>query len=148
MLTLPWAVWSVNYSRRCSWHWCSLCSAHCEFGQVSLWNGHLEKICSVLLRVCGGFTYHLLKCSIGGSCRVTLVVAFACVPQNFGKWRGPANGILSVCEKLYINWWWEHSNSICCNPFNLNFLHSQSVGKLKHRFRVRSRPRATLWNFS
>ena len=35
---------------------------------------------------------------IGGSCRVTLVVAFGFLPQNFGRWKGPMNGTLSFYE--------------------------------------------------
>ena len=30
--------------------------------------------------------------------RVTLVVAFGFLPQNFGRWRGPMNGTLSFYE--------------------------------------------------
>ena len=35
---------------------------------------------------------------IGGSRRVTLVVVFAFLPQNFRKFKGSTNDILSVCE--------------------------------------------------
>ena len=35
---------------------------------------------------------------IGGSCRVTLVVAFGFLSQNFGRWCGPRNGTLSFYE--------------------------------------------------
>ena len=35
---------------------------------------------------------------IGGSRRVTLVVVFAFLPQNFTKVKGSTNDILSVCE--------------------------------------------------
>ena len=34
----------------------------------------------------------------GGSYRVTLVVAFDFLPQNFGEWQGPINGTLSLYE--------------------------------------------------
>ena len=30
--------------------------------------------------------------------RVTFVVAFGFLPQNFGRWRGPTNAILSFCD--------------------------------------------------
>ena len=42
-----------------------------------------------------------LLCSgtiIGGSCSVTLVVAFVFLPQIFGRWWGPVNGTLSFYE--------------------------------------------------
>ena len=60
---------------------------------------------------------------IGGSCRVTLVVAFGFLPQNFGRWQG-------TYEWYFVEFIWI-------------FLHSLAVGTLKHH----SLPRATLWNF-
>ena len=35
---------------------------------------------------------------IGGSCRVTLVIAFGFLPQTYGRWWGPMNGTLSFYE--------------------------------------------------
>ena len=35
----------------------------------------------------------------GGSCRVTIVVAFGgFLPQNIGRWQGPMNDVLSFYE--------------------------------------------------
>ena len=68
---------------------------------------------------------------IGGSCRVTLVVAFGLLPQNFGWWQGPPNGTLSFYECRLsgedTQRWWEHSSPSYCNQIHLNFLHSQRV---------------------
>ena len=35
---------------------------------------------------------------IGGSCGVTLVIAFGFLPQNFRRWQGPMHCILSFYE--------------------------------------------------
>ena len=39
---------------------------------------------------------------IGGSCRVTLVVAFGFLLQNFGRWWSPKNGTLSFYECMSV----------------------------------------------
>ena len=49
--------------------------------------------------------------------RVTLVVVFGFLSQNFGRWLWPKNAILSLCR--LSDWdtqrWLWHSNPICCN---------------------------------
>ena len=46
--------------------------------------------------------------------RVSLVVTFGFLSQNFGRWRGPANGTLSFYECRFSGGdtmrWWGHSN--------------------------------------
>ena len=65
--------------------------------------------------------------------RGTLVVALAFCPKILGRWWGPMNGILSVCEcSLSIqdfHRWWANSKPNCCN---LMFLQPQVVEMLKH----------------
>ena len=46
--------------------------------------------------------------------RVTLVVAFGFLPQNFGRWWGPTNSTLSVYECRFSGGWWRHWNPTKC----------------------------------
>ena len=52
--------------------------------------------------------------------RITLMVTFGFLPQNFGMWWGPTNGTLSMILRLQIQWW-GHSNPIFCKKNCLNF---------------------------
>ena len=88
----------------------------------------------------------LYRIVIGGSCRVTLVDTFGFLPQNFGRWWGPMNGTFSFYE-CRLNGgdtqkWLGHSIPSCWNQIDLNFLHSQVVGMLKHCFHICSSPHA------
>ena len=59
--------------------------------------------------------------------RVTLVVAFSFLSQNFGRWQRPMNAILSLYDCSLSGGdtqrWWGHSNTTDCNqkiePFAL-----------------------------
>ena len=80
---------------------------------------------------------------ISGSCRVTLVVAFGFLPQNFGT----KNGTLLFYEcRLSVGdtqRWWGHLNPSCCNQIRLNILHSNG-GDTKHLPCTHAYPRARL----
>ena len=69
---------------------------------------------------------------VGGSCRVTLVAALAFSPQNFGRWQGPMNGILSVYKRRLSDAatqrQWGHRNLTAVIEFIWAFLHSEVVG--------------------
>ena len=73
---------------------------------------------------------------IGGSCKVTLVVAFDFLSQNFERWWGPMDGPLPFYEYRLSGGdtqrRWQHPNHTCCNQICLNFLHSEEGGMLKH----------------
>ena len=81
---------------------------------------------------------------------VTLVLAFGFLPQNFGRWWGPINSILSFYEYRFSDgdtiWWWGHSNTLC-KRICLNILHCMAAGMYKLRVQAlalryhRSRPR-------
>ena len=47
------------------------------------------------------------------------MVAFGCLPKNFGRWRGPMNGTLLSYECNFSLGdtlrWWRHSTPTCCN---------------------------------
>ena len=76
-------------------------------------------------------------------CRVTLVVAFGFLPQNFGT----KNGTLLFYEcRLSVGdtqRWWGHLNPSCCNQIRLNILHSNGWDT-KHLPCTHSCPRARL----
>ena len=82
--------------------------------------------------------------------RVTLVIAFGFLPQNFGRWWGPMNGPLSFYECRFSGGdtmrWWGHSNPTLCKRICLNFLHSQVVWTPKREVFV-SLPGETFTNF-
>ena len=67
---------------------------------------------------------------IGGSWGVTLAVAFAILPHNFGQATGPMND-MSVCEcslsSQYIKRSWGNLNFYYNNCMCLSFLHSEVV---------------------
>ena len=75
-----------------------------------------------------------LKCNvIGGWWRVTLVVAFAFLPQNFGKVTGDL--LMIFCLSASAVWvvriligGGEHLKLNCYNCIHLNFLHSRGGG--------------------
>ena len=81
-----------------------------------------EENSSVSLGVCIGLNYHLLKCSIGGSCRVTLVVAFGFLTQILGDCRDLR---MVLCHSMNAS---GVVGALKPYPFHLNFLHSQTVG--------------------
>ena len=68
--------------------------------------------------------------AFGVCCKGTLVVTFGFLPQDFGRWCGLMNGILSLSGEDTGRKW--HSKPSCCNQICLHFLHSQVVGALKH----------------
>ena len=81
----------LNFFKHCSWKYC--CTK--EIYQK------LILACSVKMCLSISWWIHLfsrVKKVIGGSCRVTLVVAFWFLPQHFGRWHRSMNGILPLYE--------------------------------------------------
>ena len=78
-----------------------------------------------------GLNFVMCECSL----RVTLVLAFDFLLQNFGRWQGPMNDTLSFYECRFSGGdtmrWWGNSNPTSWKITCLNFLLSQAVGMHK-----------------
>ena len=65
--------------------------------------------------------------------RVTLLLAFGFLPQNFGRWRGAMNHSFVILF-MQIQWWGYHEVVGTLKPkrIYLNLLHSKIVGGCKN----------------
>ena len=77
-----------------------------------------------------------MKMIFGGSCRVTLVVAFGFLLQIFRRWHEPINCTFSFYECRLSGWdtqrWWGHSNPTCSYQLCLNSMHSEAIEMQQH----------------
>ena len=98
-----------------------------EFNWPRITEGHWKLFCVSHLQLSVWCNWWLV--------RVTLVVDWLFLPQNFGPVVGTYEGLLRLCE---CKWggdstcrWWGHLNTTCYNRTCLNFLHWEVVGNEK-----------------